>query len=300
MAEINVPTWIEDPSAPIINIQHFIKKGGGFDLEQKRAEAVKEREKMESALLQKIPEEHRDWFELLMRIAQKSGSVSEEHSHYLDLYSQALVRRCCLGIGKRFVEMGTMDQVDDIFFLNGDEVRMAMITPEFHNLRSIVRKRRQDWEEWCKGVNPQWLKIPEISEDEALQPFLDGQEPAHEIGLGRQTKPKMELKADLYGTGVSAGVAEGPARFISSYEQLKEVQPGEILVAPATTPSWTMIFALVKGVIVAHGGSLSHAGIVGREYGIPVVSNVFDGIYKIETGQRVRVDGNFGVVYFLK
>jgi len=63
---------------------------------------------------------------------------------------------------------------------------------------------------------------------------------------------------------------------------LGEVREGEILVAPATTPSWTMVFGLVKGVIVASGGSLAHAAVVGRDYGIPVVTNVFDGICKIK------------------
>jgi pyruvate,water dikinase len=111
--------------------------------------------------------------------------------------------------------------------------------------------------------------------------------------------PKPELKADLYGVGGSPGVGEGAARCIMSYEQLGEVREGEILVAPATTASWTMVFGLVKGVIGASGGSLAHAAIVGREYGIPVVTNVFDGIYKIKTGQWLRIDGDAGTVYFL-
>jgi pyruvate,water dikinase len=101
------------------------------------------------------------------------------------------------------------------------------------------------------------------------------------IQAGRLPVPRPELKADLYGVGGSPGVAEGAAWCITSYEQLGEVREGEILVAPATTPSWTMVFGLVKGVIVASGGNLAHAAVVGREYGIPVVTNVFDGICKI-------------------
>lgn len=102
------------------------------------------------------------------------------------------------------------------------------------------------------------------------------------IQAGRLPVPRPELKAELYGISGSPGIAVGAAWCITSYEQLGEVREGEILVAPAATPSWSMVFGLVKGVIVASGGSLAHAAIVGREYGIPLVTNVFDGIYKIK------------------
>jgi len=50
---------------------------------------------------------------------------------------------------------------------------------------------------------------------------------------------------------------------------------------------------------VDRGASLSHAAIVGREYGIPVVMNVFTGTQVIKSGQRIRVDGNLGAVFIL-
>ena len=53
---------------------------------------------------------------------------------------------------------------------------------------------------------------------------------------------------------------------------------------------------LLGGVVVDRGASLSHAAIVGREYGIPVVMNVFEGTKVIKDGMRIRVDGNMGTV----
>ncbi|MBC7347780.1 MAG: hypothetical protein H5U00_10095, partial [Clostridia bacterium] len=51
---------------------------------------------------------------------------------------------------------------------------------------------------------------------------------------------------------------------------------------------------------------LSHASVVGREYGIPVVVNTFNASgelerasNRIETGQKIRVDGIERVVYIL-
>ena len=118
-----------------------------------------------------------------------------------------------------------------------------------------------------------------VSLEEAMADLLRSKHGAViKIQAGRLPVPRPKLKADLYGIAGSLGVAEGATRCITSYEQLGEVREGEILVAPATTPSWTMVFGLIKGVIVASGGSLAHAAIVGRECRIPVVTNVFDGI----------------------
>jgi len=44
---------------------------------------------------------------------------------------------------------------------------------------------------------------------------------------------------------------------------------------------------------------MSHAAIVCREYGVPAVVGVGFGTKKIETGQRVRVDGAAGTVTIL-
>ena len=86
---------------------------------------------------------------------------------------------------------------------------------------------------------------------------------------------------------------------ILAEDHLSEVQPGEILVAATTSPSWTPVFSFVGGVVVDRGASLSHAAIVGREYGIPVLMNVFTGTQTVKTGQRIRVDANMGALYVL-
>ena len=117
--------------------------------------------------------------------------------------------------------------------------------------------------------------------------------------VGEMPKVKEELKADIYGVCGAPGAAEGPARVIMTYEELEQVQPGEILVCPGTNPAWTPIFGIVKAVIADRGGTLSHTAIVGREYGVPTIVNCFEGTAKIKTGQRVRVDATQGAIYLL-
>jgi len=77
------------------------------------------------------------------------------------------------------------------------------------------------------------------------------------------------------------------------------LKPGEILVAFNTDPGWTPLFMSAGGVIVEMGGILNHCAIVAREYGIPAVVGIEGVIRNIETGRKVRLNGNLGVVELL-
>jgi pyruvate, water dikinase len=119
-----------------------------------RAKIEEERKKGQKKDLSKVPQEQRGWFEQLMELAQKSDIFSEEHDHYLDLYTHSVMWRSALGLGRRFVQVGAMDDPEDIFFLIPDEVRRAGINPDQFNLRPIVDRRKSEWEEWKKNSNP--------------------------------------------------------------------------------------------------------------------------------------------------
>jgi len=74
------------------------------------------------------------------------------------------------------------------------------------------------------------------------------------------------------------------------------MKPGDILVAKITTPAWTPLFAMASGIITDVGGPLSHSSIVAREYGVPAVLGTGVATRRIQSGQRIIVDGNGGVV----
>jgi pyruvate,water dikinase len=81
--------------------------------------------------------------------------------------------------------------------------------------------------------------------------------------------------------------------------QVGEIQEGEILVAPVTSPSWTPVFGKVAATVSDIGGVMSHAAIVAREYGLPAVVGTGVATARIKTGDRLRVDGDRGVVTIL-
>jgi pyruvate,water dikinase len=300
MAEINVPTWIEDPTPALTTVKQFLAKGGDFNLEREREKLSKERNDAEGKVLAKIAPEQKGWFTTLLRLAQKSGVFSEEHDHYLDLYSHAMIRRSALAVAARLAAAGAIDVPDDVFFLIPDEIRKAAINPDQFNLKPVVAQRRAQWQEWMRTPNPPVILKDGFDMDQAMAVLVKSADPiALKVVVGSMPIARPELKADLHGTCGSPGVAEGTARVILSEENLGDVQPGDILVAATTSPSWTAVFSFIKGVVVDRGASLSHAAIVGREYGIPVLMNVFVGTQKVKSGQRVRVDANMGALYVL-
>jgi pyruvate,water dikinase len=102
----------------------------------------------------------------------------------------------------------------------------------------------------------------------------------------------------LPGSPVSPGVAEGLVRVVLD-PRSAELEPGEILVCVGTDPAWTPLFLAAGGLVMEVGGMMTHGSVVAREYGIPAVVGVSGATTRLATGQRVRVDGNTGMVTVL-
>jgi phosphohistidine swiveling domain-containing protein len=302
-AEFIAPSWIEDPTPAIRIMSMYVAKGAEFNLEAQRAIAVKEREKAEKEVLEKIPEEEREYFKKLLTVAQQAGSYNEGHSYYCEDYCFSITRRAFIEIGRRYVSAGMIEKAEDIFFFLPEEIRKYIYYPRQYSagVKDIIEKRKEEWEGWCREVtNPPFLLKEGVGPQDIAPHLIALRDPIFfKAILGTMPDAKPELKADFYGVTGSPGIAEGPARVIMNEKQLVQVQEGDILVAANTAPSWTPVFNLIKGAVIDIGGSLSHAAIVAREFGIPLVVNVMEGTRKIKTGQRLRVDANQGVVYIL-
>src|SRR5581483_5299849 len=78
----------------------------------------------------------------------------------------------------------------------------------------------------------------------------------------------------LQGIGGSVGVVCGRARVVHDPYTDSELEPGDILVAPSTDPSWTPLFLAAGAVVVNIGGVKRQAVIVSRELGVPCVVSV--------------------------
>jgi len=73
----------------------------------------------------------------------------------------------------------------------------------------------------------------------------------------------------------------------------------DILVAKHTDPGWTPLIGSVRGMIIEHGGMLSHAAIVSRELGLPTVIGAHNATQILQDGQTVRINGATGTIDIL-
>ena len=105
---------------------------------------------------------------------------------------------------------------------------------------------------------------------------------------------------ELKGYAASPGVVEGVAKVLRSINDFGEIKEGDILVAPITHPSWSPLFSKISAAVSDIGGTMSHMAIVAREYGMPAVVGTGEATKRIQNGQRLRVDGDRGVVTILE
>jgi len=308
MHDFYSPTWIEDPAPAIAAIRSFFKdEGGQWKLDSIRPKLAKKREKAVAEVMQRIPGEQKEEFQDLLRLSQHAGTFSEEHTYWCEMAGYAVIRHGFMGIGRRFVEAGTIDRPDDIFFLTPDEIDLAILVPDRFDLRYIVKPRKEARNNRTyESIHPVLTTRASAAEASALD-VLPSQDAVGIKVLGFEVPPvNSALKADMYGLFGAPGVVEGTARVVNRNDDLDKLVPGEIMVSAKISSSWSPIFALLGGAVTDRGGSLGHTGCLCREYGIPAVVNTVNenrefvsAAAMIKTGQRIRVDGTNHAVYIL-
>ena len=99
------------------------------------------------------------------------------------------------------------------------------------------------------------------------------------------------------GVGSAApGVAAGPVRILRFPQEGDRLVPGEVLVAPMTTPDWVPTMRRAAALVTDGGGVTCHAAIVGRELRLPTVVATRTATSVLRDGEIVTVDGTAGEV----
>ena len=218
-------------------------------------------------------------FRLVLHRAQNGARFRENLKSEM-VRCLGFLRRFLLELGRRLAARGRLADVNDIFFLELEELQSGSLWDPGTDLRALVAGRRALHEQNLKIIPP---------------PVVVGRfDPRAFVPDAVDRGTKM-----FHGLGVSAGIATGRARVILRSDANERVQPGEILVAPFTDPGWTPYFVAAAGIVMDLGGMLSHGSIVAREYGIPAVVNVGPATQIIRTGQWLEVDADRGVVKVL-
>lgn len=299
--------WIEHLEIPLGYIRDYIERvQRGESIERPTAELAAERERIAGEYRDLLPEDARAAFDGKLGLARTVFPYVENHNFYIEHWSMGVFWRKMRELARVLQQAGFWADAQDMFYLGRNEVRDALfdycnawgvgaapIGPVYWP--AVVAKRKAMMAALAtRAPQPALNAPPEV----ITEPFtimlwgITSESIAAWLGAG-------ESDGVLKGMAASPGVVEGPARVVRSADQLSEIQPGEILVAPVTAPSWAPVFGKIAATVTDIGGMMSHASIVCREYGLPAVTGTGNASSTIRTGQRLRVDGGAGTVTLL-
>ena len=289
------PTWLEKPSLVIGDIKRTMDAGATYTPDSEREEKVRQREELVKEAVSKAPEAERDNFEKLIRCAQGWAYFNEDHPCYCDFPFFALTRRAAIACGKRLVKKGVLDEPEDAIFFYPVEIALALNpTANVARAREVLQRRKEECKRYLTSDHPVFLgDASKFVQAVRLDPIMA-------IGASSPIDSAEKLGVALVGGAGAPGVAEGTARVVKSIAEIAQVQPGDILVSPSTSPQWVTVFGIIKGVVTDLGGPMAHAVIVAREYSMPAVVGTLEATSKIKSGQRIRIDGNSLTVQILE
>lgn len=301
--------WIEHQEIPLSYIKDYIRRvEDGQKILRPIEQLIAERDRIIAEYRDLLDGENLATFDAKRGLAATAYPYVENHNFYIEHWTMGVFWRKVRELSRVFVAAGFWGDVDDLLYLNRNEVRDALF--------DLVT----GWAVGVPAIGPTYWPS-EIERRRGIVAALQTQRPAPALNTPPEqiTEPFTQMlwgitteqveswlsddegeEAGVKGMAASPGVAEGRARVVYHADQLGEVQEGEILVATITAPSWGPIFGKIKATVTDIGGMMSHAAIVCREYGLPAVTGTGNGSITIVTGQLIRVDGNTGRVEILE
>ena len=303
-------SWNDDLSIPFSALPGYIgqvKDGRSLDRPVEQLQAERDQLIADYRDLLNTDDE-RGAFDQMIGLSHRVFPYVEEHKFYCEHWYTTLFFNKIREFGALLSRNGFFANGEDIFQLTHYEVKAALIDlmtawsngspprgPDYWP--KIVAERKAAIAEWAKHDTPPALGvIPEVIDDPAIVMLW---------GITSESLDRWLVADELADTGeirgfaASRGVVEGIARVVKSVDEIGRLQQGDILVCPVTNPSWAPIFQKISATVSDIGGSMSHAAIVCREYGLPAVVGTGNATQKIKDGQRIRVDGGRGVVTIL-
>lgn len=214
----------------------------------------------------------------LIQVYRYMGGL-REHPKYLATRILDECKKAIVAELEEWVKQGVLNKVTDGYYFTLEELIQIAHSSFPSDISATVAERKAAFE------RHQSLTPPKVMTSEG------------ERVTGSPRQGNFPQGA-LIGNPVSAGVVEGKARIVHKPEEA-QLHPGEILVAPHTDPGWTPLFQSANALVTEVGGLMTHGAVVAREYGIPAVVGIDRATEKIENGQRIRVDGDQGVVMIL-
>ena len=280
-----VDTWGTKPEIALAAIERLRFSPTGADPEAAGRRLADERVEKIREVRARLRPPIRPVFDRVLQRAIDFIPRREQAKGTMVLSLQGL-RRVLFELADRMIARGDIPDRMSLFMVTLDELPSLVERPG--DFTSVLADRLARYNELNRRVPPYWFEGP--IPDPMTWPVRGESTGLTSVAAGEV----------LTGIGVGSGIATGPARVITDPSDPGAIEPGDILVAPATDPAWTPLFLAAVAVVVDVGALQSHAAIVARELGIPAVVSVEDASLRIASGTTIEVDGDRGTVRVLE
>jgi pyruvate,water dikinase len=283
--ESRSPSWETKPPLALVAIDRMRKAPDNADPARQFAIRAQQRATTSAELLSMVAADPATHGQLAAAIACSAAWLpGRERTKTNNIRVIHEMRMAMRELGRRMVDRGAFDEIEDFGFVR--EAEMPTLLTDPHSLTDTIRSRRAEYRR-LQDVEPPFVFVGHTE--------------------GPETWPRRDAASvdrvsegdTIVGFPGCPGIAEGIARVILDSNDPSALEPGDVLIAPITDPSWTPLFVPAAAVVVDVGAALSHAIIVSRELGIPCVVSAVGATRNIPDGARVRVDGNTGLVSIL-
>jgi pyruvate,water dikinase len=275
-----------DHPEPMLETIKMYLRGGGTNPHERQRASEENRIRLAETTLKRLKGFKLWAFRKALNWAQPLAEAREDALADIGL-GYPLMRQMLHILGERFKKAGVLQEIEDIFWLEKNEIETTVASLESgavpESKLERVDQRKAFWQKAKQATPPPML-------------------PARKKFMGMNTTIWLaesegnQASNTLKGVPASAGKVTAPACVLHGPQDFDQMRPGDVLVAGTTTPAWTPLFAMASAVVTDIGGPLSHGSIVAREYGIPAVMGTGVATRRIRDGQTITVDGGAGTV----
>jgi pyruvate, water dikinase len=302
--------WNDDLSMPFASLSAYVGRvNAGESLHRPIEKLQAERRQLIEDYRELLAtDDDRAAYDQMITLAHRVFPYVEGHKFYCEHWYTNLFFNKIREFGGLLAAQGFFPDAEDVFQLTHYELESAIIDlmnawstgskprgPE--HWPRLVAERRAALAVWAKHATaPALGAVPDVIDDPAIVMLWGITRESLDRWLSADSGPNQD---EIRGVAACRGVAEGIARIVTAVDQMSRLKKGDILVCQITNPTWAPIFDKIAGAVSDIGGSMSHAAIVAREYGLPAVVGTGNGTTRIKDGQRIRVDGGRGIVTIL-